>query len=181
MSGKNNNSMKNWNASASNFYGQIMNSLAAFFGLDAEETTEAELHQQLSEAGTLAGIRAAATAEALEGVKTQMTDIETKLADLQTQFDAMKADTDAKAGKITELETQLEAVNGAIAEKEKAIGNHKATIVSLSGELATLKAGKPIDKNTPPDGSKPIEQAANTGSARVVSQEEFEKAFSTLN
>ena len=173
--------MKIWNASASKFYGEIMNGLCAFFGLDANETTEAEMHQQLADAGSLEQIKETAKNEATSAVAAQMTEFTNSLAALQTQFDALKVDTEAKAGKIAELETQLEAVNGAIAEKETSIATHKATIVSLSGELAGLKAGKPIDRTTPTDDSKPIEKTEQGGTAREVSMEEFEKAFAGLN
>ena len=63
--------MKSWSATAAKFYSETMNGLAAFFGLNADETTEAELHQKLIEAGTLENIKAAALNEANAAVMQQ--------------------------------------------------------------------------------------------------------------
>mgnify|MGYP003524842698 CR=1 FL=1 len=66
--------MKNWSATAAKFYSETMNGLAAFFGLNAEETTEAELHQKLIDAGTIENIKNPALNESNAEVTTQMAD-----------------------------------------------------------------------------------------------------------
>lgn len=169
--------MKNWSATAAKFYSETMNSLAAFFGLNAEETTEAELHQKLIEAGTLESIRAAATKEANEAVAAQMTDFQTQLAALTEQVEGLQADATEKAEKVGELETELETVKGQLTAKDGEIETHLSQIQSLSGEVATLKAGKPTDKNLPPDASKPVTQTRAQGGGVVVSQKEMEAAY----
>lgn len=169
--------MKIWNASASKFYSETMNALAGFFGLSAEDTTEAELHQHLTEAGTLENIRGAAVAEANAAVQTQMADFQTQLSDLQAQLAALKTDAESKGEKVTELENDLSAVRAQLSEKDTEIEKQIGQIKTLSGTVASLQAGKPIDKVTPPDESKPIEQAQSTTGGRVVSMKEIEAAM----
>lgn len=169
--------MKSWSATAAKFYSETMNGLAAFFGMNAEETTEAELHQKLVEAGTLENIRAAATKEANDAVAAQMADFQTKLDVLTGQVENLQADADAKTVKVGELETELEAVRGEVAGKDIEIEGLKKQNVSLSGEVAGLKAGKPIDKSTPPDASKPIEQSKAPNGGVIVSGKEMEEAY----
>lgn len=169
--------MKSWSATAAKFYSETMNSLAAFFGVNADETTEAELHQKLIEAGTLESIRAAATKEANDAVTAQMEEFQTKLDALTAQVEGLQADADAKTAKVAELETDLETVRGQLTEKDGEIETHLSQIKSLSGEVATLKAGRPTDKNLPPDASKPVTQTRAQNGGVVVSQKEMEAAY----
>ena len=170
--------MKTWNIASAKFYSEMMNGLASFFGLNADETTEAEMQQQLIEAGSLSEIRAAALKEANEAVAAQMADFKTQLETLQTSFNDLKADAESKGEKVAELEQQLEAVRGNEAAKDAAIAQHLEQIKSLSGEVATMKAGKPIDRQTPPDESKPVTSGGGASNgARVVSMQELEAAL----
>jgi len=154
-----------------------MNGLAAFFGVNAEETTEAELHQKLIEVGTLESIRAAATKEANDAVTAQMTDFQTKLDALTAQVEGLTADATEKAEKVGELETDLETVRGQLTAKDGEIEAHLSQIKSLSGEMAGLKAGKPVDKNTPPDASKPVTRGNAPNGGVTVSGKEMEAAY----
>lgn len=165
--------MKIWSATASNFYNEIMGGLANFFSLDANETTEAELHQKLTEAGTLEQIKANAVKDANDAVAAQMADFNAKLESLQTQFEALQSDAQSKGEKVAALETELETVRGEITAKEAEIARNLEQIKGLSGEVATLKAGKPIEKHAPADDTKPIPGATRTGGARQVSMEEL--------
>lgn len=170
--------MKNWSATSAKFYSELMNGLASFFGLNAEETTEAELHQQLTEAGSLQQIKSAAMQEATAAVQAKMEDFSAQLAALQTRFDALETDAQAKGEKVAELEGELETVRGQLAEKETAVAGHVAQIKTLSGEVASLKAGKPIDKHTPADDSKPGVSGGNAGgSARKITMSELTAAL----
>lgn len=172
-----NKNMKIWSASASKFYNEMMNGLASFFGLDANETTEAELHQKLIEAGTLESIKAAALNEANAAVMQQMAEFQTKLDALTAQVEGLQTDADAKAAKVGELETELETVKGQLTAKDGEIETHLSQIQSLSGEVAGLKAGKPVDKTTPPDASKPVTRGNAPAGGVVVSQKDMDAAY----
>ena len=169
--------MKNWSATAAKFYSETMNGLAAFFGLNADETTEAELHQKLIEAGTLENIKAAALNEANAAVMQQMADFQTKLDALTAQVEGLQTDADAKAAKVGELETELETVKGQLTAKDGEIETHLSQIQSLSGEVAGLKAGKPVDKTTPPDASKPVTRGNAPAGGVGVSQKDMDAAY----
>ena len=170
--------MKNWNIASLKFVSEMYNGLCHFFGSDAEETTEAELHQKLIEAGTLENMKAEALREANDAVQSQMADFQSQLEGLQTQFAELKADADAKAEKVMELESQLaatiEAANGEIE-------GLKAENKNLSGTVASLRAGKPIEKDTPPDASKAMTQAKTPNGGRVVTMAELAAAVSKSN
>lgn len=172
--------MKTWNIASAKFYSEIMNSVSAFFGL-SEEATEAEIHQKLIEAGSLAEIRAAALKEANEAVAQQMADFQTKLDALQTGFDNLTADAATKGEKVDELTADLETVRGQVAEKDTEIEALKTQNTSLSGEVAGLKAGKQIDKNTPADASKATILGNAPKGGVVVSGDEIEKAYKSLS
>ena len=148
--------MKEWNATASKFYSPIMNAIAVFFGRDAEEASEAELHQALMDAGTLEGVHA----DAAEKVAAKMTAFEQQMQEFTEKFSvmeqdlaSMKADNNDKAAKIQALDAQVLTLQGEIKERETAIATHKATIAQVSGELATLRAGRIGELDAPPDAS----------------------------
>lgn len=169
--------MKSWSATAAKFYSETMNGLAAFFGLSADETTEAELHQKLIEAGTLESIKAAALNEANATVMAQMAEFQSKLDALTAQVDGLQTDADAKAAKVGELEAELETVKGQLTEKDSELAGLQRQNQSLSGEVAGLKAGKPVDKTTPPDQSKPVTRGNAPAGGVVVSQKDMDAAY----
>lgn len=173
--------MKTWNIASAKFYSEMMNGLASFFGASAEDVTEAELHQKLIEAGTLESVRAAALQEANEAVTAQMADFKSQLAALQSGFDDLKADSEAKAAKVVELETDIEAMRGKLAEKETQIGAHLSQIQTLSGSLASLKAGKTVDIVTPLDASLPVPPTKSQNGGVVVTTEQLNKAFEKVS
>ncbi len=168
MGGIKTSSMKNWNASASKFYSEIMTGMAAFFGLNADERTEAELHQQLTEAGSLEEIRAVALKEANDMVQAQMAEFQTKLDALQTGFDSLKTDAESKAEQVEQLTADLETVREQLTEKDTEVAGHLEQIKTLSGTVATLKAGKPI------------EQAKSANGGTAVSTKELNEAYDRI-
>lgn len=172
--------MKDWNVNASKFYGQMMNTLAAFFGMDAAETTEAELHQKLVDAGTVEQIET----EAAEKVGAKMTAFEEQVGGLQaqfealqSQFDTLKTESEERAQKIVALNTDIEQLRADITEREGTIAAHKATIASLSGELATMKAGRALDLDSPADESIPLKKEAAAPKAGVMTQAQVLEYF----
>ncbi len=161
----------------SKFYAEIMGGLSRFFGL--ESATEAELHQTLTEAGTLADIKANAASEANAAVASQMTAFQTQLDALNEKFTAAEASDAEKTGKITELSSALDTLIETVAQKDTVISNQTAQIASLSGELAALKAGKPLANAVPApaDPAPPIPQNARQSNASVMTMGDFFEAI----
>lgn len=157
--------MKDWNATASKFYSQTMNALASFFGLDAENTTEAELHQALTDAGTLEGIHADAAekvADKMTAFESQMADFNAKFSEMESRLLTLQSENEERGQKIEALTGQIATLQSEIEAREAAITTHKATIAQVSGELATLRAVRIGQLDTPPDASleTPIGNAA---------------------
>ncbi len=148
--------MKDWNATASKFYSQTMNALASFFGLDAENTTEAELHQHLTDAGTLESIHADAAEKVsakMDAFETQMADFNTKFSEMENRLSILQSENEERGQKIEALTEQIATLQSEIEARETVISAHKATIAQVSGELATLRATRIGQMDTPPDGS----------------------------
>jgi len=148
--------MKDWNATASKFYSPIMNALASFFGSDAENTTEAELHQALTDAGTLESIHTDAAekvADKMTAFESQMADFTAKFSDMESRLLALQSENEERGQKIEALTGQIATLQGEIEARETAISAHKATIAQVSGELATLRATRIGQTDAPPDAS----------------------------
>jgi len=172
--------MKTWNITSAKFYSEIMNGLSAFFGLEADDATEAELHQKIVEAGTLENIRAAALNEANAAVQSQMADFQSQLDALQSKMTALYDEVEEKAEKIEGLESDLKMMLEDVTAKNTEIEGLKKQNEGLSGQVASLKAGKPTEKNTPPDASKEMPKETTPKGGQVVSSDELQKAFAGL-
>jgi chromosome segregation ATPase len=130
-----------WNANNSNFYAQIMDSLSAFFGLKAEDTTEAELHQKLTEAKTQVELAEAAKTEGLaaaakevEGLKADVARLAAELTAATETATTATAEVETLKASAVKLESDLTAANTALATKVKEAN-------TLAGEVARLTAG----------------------------------------
>lgn len=163
--------MKDWNATASKFYSQTMNALASFFGLDAENTTEAELHQALTDAGTLESIHAEAAekvADKMTAFESQMADFNAKFSEMESRLLALQSENEERGQKIEALTGQIATLQGEIEARESAITAHKATIAQVSGELATLRATRIGQTDAPPDTSLQM-----PGSGKTTAKQTF--------
>jgi len=136
-------------ASTSKLYTQIMSAAAAFFSLDATNATETDIHAALDGqtplAAQLEAARTAAIADLqkqFDELKTASTANETAVAGFQKQLDDMKADTAIKDTRITEL--QKDIADAKLATDALKV-QHKTETERLAGELATTKAGKPLE------------------------------------
>ena len=129
----------NFDVTKSKLYAQVMTACASFFGL-GEDATESEIHEAVEGKESLSAQLEAARTEAIAAQAEQ-------LADLQTQFDEMRADlatlrTDVEAKDARIADLQVEAANHATA-LETAQTQHKKEVATLAGQISTLKAGKP--------------------------------------
>lgn len=156
--------------SKSKFYSEIMAGVARFFGKDAENTTEAELHEVVTSAGTLQEMKDAAIAEASQAVTSDISAMKDQLSELSGKIEAAEASIGEKSAEIDALKANVSQLNEAITEKDSTISAQEAKIAELSGELASLKAGKPVSQSIPPnDPSIPIEGGiGNKSGANVM-------------
>lgn len=166
--------MKNWDITSAKFYSEIMNGIAAFFGVKAEESTEAELHQLLVDAKTLEHVRT----QAVEEMQSKMTGFETQLSDLNTRFQALETVNAEQLSTIESQGAQITTLNEAVTKAAADIQTRDKTIVSLSGQVSALKAAKPTEGNDPIEGSIEFPtEGAKAESGSTVSTKDLYKEF----
>lgn len=165
-----------WNATNSNFYAQIMDSLANFFGRKPEETTEAELHQELIDARTKTELAEQAKAEGLAAAASELDALRADVARLSAELTAATetattatAEVETLKADAVKLEYDLTAANSALATKVKEAN-------TLAGEVARLTAGKPPKGASAQDDDDQFEKAP-VGNGRTVSADWIEKSF----
>ena len=166
-----------WDIKNSKFYSELTAGFLKFFGRSAENTTEAELHNLVTEAGTLEEIKANAKAEAEADVTAKFSDFQTQLNGLSEKLTAMETAASEKDGKIGELEASVAEMQAKATEKDATIQAQVDKINALSGELASLKAGKPLAEQAPPaDGGLAIPASEpNTKKANVLTMADIAK------
>ena len=171
--------MKDWNIKGAHFYSQIMNQVCDFLGLTADETTEAEVHQAITEAGTLDSVRAQAVSE----MELKMSGFEASLSALTDEVATMRGQMSEKDTAIEALEAAALVAQQASAETLGVIAAKEAQIKSLSGEVANLKAAKPTEKTTPLDANIqiPNEGNASNGGGRSISFKDLANALGHTN
>ena len=143
----------------SKFYAEIMESVVKYFGMDAENVTEAEVHQKVVESETVGAMEARLTAAATAAVQTQIDALQTKLDALDAKFTALEAEA-------TKSKSDLEAANGKVTTLEAEAAKSKADleaangkVTTLAGEVATLKAGKPVGGVQGAEDGLPLEES----------------------
>ncbi len=130
-----------WDTNNSKFYAQIMDGLSAFFGLKSEDTTEAELHQKLTEAKTQTALAEKAKEEGLSAAAKEVAGLKSDVVRLTAELQAATENATTVAAEVetlkagtAKLESDLTAANSALAAKVK-----ESNI--LAGEVARLTAG----------------------------------------
>jgi septal ring factor EnvC (AmiA/AmiB activator) len=90
------------------FYSQILTLVAAFFGMNSE-STEAEIHQRLEEAGTLEDMRTQIRQEFEQQIREQNEEIQSlgsQLAAVSEERDALQQQVNEQEERIAELEKE---------------------------------------------------------------------------
>ena len=90
------------------FYSQILTLVAAFFGMNSE-STEAEIHQRLEEAGTLEDMRTQIRQEFEQQIREQNEEIQllgSQLAAVSEERDALQQQVNEQEERISELEKE---------------------------------------------------------------------------
>jgi peptidoglycan hydrolase CwlO-like protein len=157
----------------SKFYTEIMGGIARFFGM--ADATEAEIHQRLTDAGTLEEIQAKANQDAVAAVQAKMDGFEQQLADLQKSVSDFQAATAAKDERIGQLEQSVSEMQASTAAKDETITSQAEQISTLSTELAALKVAQPLNAAAPApaEGGLPVGNPSGKAKAGVVTTEQL--------
>ena len=136
-----------------------MDGLANFFGRKPEDTTEAELHQDLTEARTRAELAEQAKAEGLAAAQTEIdalradvVRLSAELSDAKETAQTAQTDLETVRGELATTQSDLTSVNAALAQKVKECN-------ALGGEVARLTAGKPSATTTATDSDPQFDTA----------------------
>ena len=120
------------------FSAQLFEQACVVVGLDAENTTEAELHQALTDAGSVQAIaeknaKAAAQVE-IDAAKADAVRLTAELEAVTENATTAATEVETLKAASTKLQSDLTAANSALAAKVKE--TH-----TLAGEVARLTAG----------------------------------------
>jgi hypothetical protein len=169
-----------WNIATSKFYADIMTKLTAFFGLDPESATEAEIDQALQNVKSISEIEAAATLKAQADNEAKFAEISERMTAMEGLIESLKGEKEAAeqaaeqtaieaAEKVTALETAQETKTAENADLSK-------KIATLAGEISSLKAGKVVDKNEGDGGEQFQGKVTKTG-ALVLNASEMDDRY----
>lgn len=166
--------MTTWDITKAKFYSEMMNAIAAFFTIKTEDATEAELHERLSNLGTLEDLTSRVTAQATAAVQGQLDTLAAQITDLNNQVATLKVEHEAATAQITTLQTDLAAANTALTERDAKIANLEAQNRDLAGKLAAHQAGAPVTV-APADAAlpQPNEAQANAAGGLTVGMDAF--------
>jgi len=138
-----------WDIKSSQFYKEVMTALTVFFA--RPEASESELHQELSDAGTLEAIKRDAMAAAEAAVSENTAQLKAQVESLGTSFKALETEANSK-------DAVIESLNAELAEKAADLELANEKLAAVSAELATVKVSKPIFETPKPDASLPIKE-----------------------
>lgn len=151
----------------SKLYTQIMDAAVRFFGLDKEAATEAEVHDALESAESLAEQLSKAKAEALRDLQ-KLSGLETKISSLETKLYELEGQISEKDSRIVELQMQLAEVKAASEDAlNKLNAQHAAEVENLAGQIAKLKAGR-IQEQSEGGGDTIPETAKTAAGAKIL-------------
>lgn len=144
-----------WKVENSKFYAEIMEAAVKYFGMDAETTTEAELHQKLDTAETVDEMRASLKLEVEAAVKAETDKITAKVSELETSVKKLEADLAASKTALEAANKQVSELQTSIATKDAELKNAGEQTKQLAAEVAKLKVGA-AGGNGDDDGNLPI-------------------------
>lgn len=155
-----------FDVSKSKLYTQIMEAAVAFFGLEKETATEAEVHDALDNVEPLA-VQLEKAKEAGGGDPAKVLELEGKVTGIQKQLDDLKTEVATKDTRISELQVELSQAGDKHAKEVEAMkSQHTKEINVLAGQVAALKAGKIQEHDE--NGGEGISVTKKVGSVEVL-------------
>lgn len=174
-------------AKDSKLFSEIMEGVVAFFSLDAETTTETDIHAALDGAEPLATQLDKAKGQPDATLTKERDDLKAEVEALKTEVETQKnkvSETEKALGvkdaRIAELQVEAEAAKGEL-ETQKA--QHKAEISTLSGKVAKLTAGKSkeIELNDDENGNSKFKNSNKDEDVVVVKSSKLSKLTEKQN
>ena len=154
----------------SKFSAQLFEQACTLMGLDHENTTEAELHQSMVDAGTIqaaAEITAKAAARVdIDAAKADVARLTAELTAATETATTATAEVETLKADAVKLESDLTAANSALATKVKEAN-------TLAGEVARLTAGAKPKGVEAVDGDDPIAKVP-AGNGQMVKVKTFD-------
>ena len=166
-----------WDAVKSKLFPQIMEALAVFFGLGSD-ATESEIHNALDGQKPLKDQIEEARSAAIEATAADLKSVKDRLQELEARQTATDEEMSAKDTRIAELQTQIaqheQAANDAKAANEAMKSQHQKEINVLAGQVAALRAGKPLEQSEGGD-RHPGEVNAPADGVLTIKSDELKK------
>lgn len=160
-----------WNIATSKFYSEIMTKLTAFFGLDAESVTEAEIDQALQNVKSIPEIEAAAALKAQADNAAKFDELSNRMTAMEALIESLKGEKEAAEQTALEAAEKLTALEASQAAKDAENAKLSSQITTLAGEISSLKAGKAVDKNIGEGGEQFQGKVTNTGAVVLEASE----------
>jgi len=160
-----------WNIATSKFYSEIMTKLTAFFGLDAESVTEAEIDQALQNVKSIPEIEAAAALKAQADNAAKFTEISDRMTAMEALIESLKGEKETAEQKALESAEKLTALEASQTAKDAENVKLSKQIETLAGEISSLKVGKQIEKNDGEGGEQFAAKTTNTGAVVLQASE----------
>jgi len=174
-------------AKDSKLFSEIMEGLAVFFSLDAETTTETDIHAALDGAEPLATQLEKAKGQPDAALTKERDDLKAKVETLKGELETQKgkvAETEKALGvkdaRIADLQVEVETAN---ADLETAKGQHKTEVSTLSARIAKLTAGtsKEIENGDPENGNSKFKTSNKDEEVVVVKSTKLSKLTEKQN
>ena len=141
-----------------------MESLVGFLGLNKESATEAEVHDALNGVDPLE----TQLQNAREQAAKDLADMKVRLTELEAKFAEMETSIEAKDQRIAELQTEAQtAAQENQAQLSALKEQHKAEIKTLSGQIASLRAGR-SDESDNGGGDEKFETVETKSGRQVI-------------
>ena len=121
-----------------------MENIARIFGMDAQTTTEAEIHEAVSNAKPIS--------EQLAGTElaSKVEELTTRLSTVEQEQSTLRTEIEQRDARIAELQTQVASLETQAEEKLREVEalktQHASEVRTLAGQVASLKAGKSTEK-----------------------------------
>lgn len=157
------------NESKNSLYNDILKRLAGWFGLRAEEVTEAELHQRIIERDDVVNEMRAQMEEVREELGRQLVEVNLLKSKIDEHTKVIEEQATTIAQLIEERDKLRKDLDGANAALEAQIKSNQA----LAAEIARMRAGAPGPAQSHVDTDEHLSRGVRSGGTVIPAGELF--------